>query len=96
MQDEGILKKEIRFKLSDLIGGTLQFNYERLLNEHISVELGAGYKGVNSLVRLSGIDTDGIQPCDIPTPALKLFQKFAITSTKRENMVWMVFILGPI
>ena len=49
-------KNEIGLSVSDLLNGAYQFQYERMIGDHISVGLGIGFKGDNGLIRLSGLD----------------------------------------
>ena len=58
-------KNEIGIMLTDILNGTIQLKYERLLGDHISVSLGIGYKGNDGILNLSGLDTDQIKTADI-------------------------------
>lgn len=65
-------KNEIGIELSDLINGALQLKYERMAGNHISVGLGMGYKGVEGIISLSGLDTDHVKTGDITYSGLKV------------------------
>jgi len=69
-------KNEIGLEISDLIDGSYQLKYERLLGEHISISLGFAYKGDNGLIKLSGLDTDQIKTNDIAYSGLKIIPEF--------------------
>ncbi|WP_194765988.1 DUF3575 domain-containing protein [Tamlana sp. I1] len=58
-------KNEIAFVATELINGAFQFKYERLLGDHISADLGLGYKSPEGLIRLSGLNTEKIKTNDI-------------------------------
>ena len=74
-QNEVIDKNEFGFELTDLIDGAVQLKYERLLNENITIGMGIGYKGVDGLIRLSGIDTDQIKTGDITYTGFKIISE---------------------
>ena len=81
-------KNEIGIELSDLIDGSLQLKYERLLGKHFSVSLGLAYKGDNGLISLSGLDTEKIKTGEITYSGLKIIPelRYYINKTGRYDM----------
>lgn len=81
-------KNEVGLVLTDLINGAYEFKYERLLGEHLTVGLSAGYKGKEGLLRLSGLDTESIQTSDLTYSGLKLIPevRYYINKTKLNSM----------
>ncbi|TNJ46597.1 DUF3575 domain-containing protein [Tamlana fucoidanivorans] len=57
-------KNEIGIVFTDLANGTGLLRYERLLNNHFSVALSAGYKTENGLISFRGIDANSIKTND--------------------------------
>lgn len=72
LEDSKETKNALAIVVSDFIDGTFQLRYERLMGEHISVNLGVGYKGEKGLISLSGLDTEKIKTGDITYSGLKL------------------------
>lgn len=81
-------ENEVGLVLTDLINGSFVFRYERLLGEHLSVGLSAGFKGKEGLLRLSGLDTESIQTSDLTYSGLKLIPevRYYINKTKLNSM----------
>lgn len=81
-------QQEIGIVLTDLLNGAFEFRYERLIGDHLSVALSAGYKGNKGLIRLSGLDTDHIQTSDLTYSGLKIIPeaRYYISKTKQGNM----------
>lgn len=81
-------EQEIGIVFTDLINGAFQFRYERLIGDHLSVALSAGYKGKEGLIRLSGLDTDHIKTNDLTYSGLKIIPeaRYYISKTKQGNM----------
>lgn len=65
LQNENVSKNEVSLMLSDLIRGSYQLRYERLMGKHFSVNLGLAYKSEDGLLKLSGINRDKIKTGDI-------------------------------
>ncbi|MDO6761388.1 DUF3575 domain-containing protein [Tamlana sp. 2_MG-2023] len=65
-------KNEIGFVVTDLIDGSIQLRYERLISDHFSIDLGLGYKGTDGIVKLSGLDTEKIKTSDITYTGVKV------------------------
>ncbi|WP_067151188.1 DUF3575 domain-containing protein [Pseudotamlana agarivorans] len=80
---------EIAFLATDLIDGTFQFKYERLISDHFSVDLGIGYKGTQGLVKLSGLDTDKIKTSDITYSGIKLVPegRYYLNNIRQTGMI---------
>ncbi len=76
LDEENISKSEIGLELSDLIDGSYQLKYERLIGEHISISLGLAYKGDEGLIKLSGLDTEQIKTNEITYSGLKIIPEF--------------------
>jgi hypothetical protein len=76
LDEDIIFKNEIGLELSDLINGTYQLKYERLVGENISISLGLAYKGDNGLIKLSGLDTDQIKTNEITYSGLIIIPEF--------------------
>ena len=72
LDEKKVQKNEIGLEISDLITGSYQLKYERLLGKHFSVSLGLAYKGDEGLIKLSGLDTEQIKTNDITYSGLKL------------------------
>lgn len=72
LEVEDIKKNEIAIVLLDLIDGSYNFKYERLLGDHFSANLGLAYKGENGLFSLSGLDGEKIKTNDITYSGLKI------------------------
>lgn len=81
-------KNEIGLSVSDLLNGAYQFQYERMIGDHISVVLGIGFKGDNGLIRLSGLDTDKIQTGDLTYSGFKFVPavRYYLNSTTKYSM----------
>ena len=81
-------KNEIGVSVSDLVNGAFQFEYERMVGDHISIGAGIGYKGDNGLIRLSGLDTDKIQTGDLTYSGFKFIPavRYYVNSTTKHSM----------
>jgi len=81
-------KNQLGLTVTDLINGTFQLNYERLLGKHISVNLGIGIKGQEGLVRLSGLDTEQIKTNDITYSGFKIVPevRYYINKTQTNKL----------
>lgn len=80
---------EIAFIATDLIDGTFQIKYERLISNHFSVDLGIGYKGTQGLVNLSGLDTEKIKTSDITYSGIKLIPeaRYYLNNIRQTGMI---------
>ncbi len=78
-------KNQIGLTVTDLINGTLQLNYERLLGKHISVNLGVGLKGEEGLVSLSGLDTEQLKTNDITYSGFKIIPEVRYYLNKTQT-----------
>ncbi|KAB1067781.1 DUF3575 domain-containing protein [Tamlana haliotis] len=65
-------KNEVAFVVTDLIDGSFQLKYERVISDHFSVDLGLGYKGEKGLINLSGLDTEKIKTSDLTYTGIKV------------------------
>lgn len=81
-------KNEIGFNLTDLINGTFQISYERLVGNHLTLGLGMAYKGEKGLFRLSGLKTDNIETGDLTYSGLKLIPevRYYLKKTQQNSM----------
>ena len=81
-------KNEIGLMLTDLINGAYELKYERMVGEHLTVGLTAGYKGKKGLLRLSGLDTESIQTGDLTYSGLKIIPevRYYINKTQLNSM----------
>lgn len=81
-------KNEIGIMLTDLLNGAYEFKYERLVGEHFTVGLTAGYKGKEGLFRLSGLDTESIQTGDLTYSGLKIIPevRYYFNKTQLNSM----------
>ncbi|MDX5583560.1 MAG: DUF3575 domain-containing protein [Aureibaculum sp.] len=81
-------EQEIGIVVTDLINGSFQFRYERLVGKHISVALSVGYKGKEGLINLSGLDTEHIQTNDLTYSGLKIIPevRYYINKTQIGSM----------
>jgi len=79
---------ELGISATDLINGAFQFEYERMIGEHISLGLGIGYKGSEGLIKLSGLDTDKITTGDITYSGFKFIPavKYYLKKTTQYSM----------
>ncbi|WP_277871389.1 DUF3575 domain-containing protein [Pseudotamlana carrageenivorans] len=84
---------EIAFVATDLINGTFQFKYERLIGDHFSVNLGLGYKGTQGLVNLSGLDTEKIKTSDITYSGIKIIPegRYYLNNIRQTGMIGFYF-----
>lgn len=80
--------------VTDLINGSYSFNYERALGQHISVALGFGYKTEDGLLRLSGLDSDGIKTSDITYSGIKIMPEFRYYLQEKGNNMLEGFYFG--
>lgn len=65
-------KNEIDVVISDFLDGAVQFKYERMLGDHFSWGIGLGLKGKESLISLSGLDTEKIKTNKIVYSGFKI------------------------
>lgn len=80
--------------VTDMINGTLLFNYERALGKHISVGLNAGRKGKDGILALSGLDTDQIKTGDITYSGLKIIPEFRYYLNEKGSNMLTGFYFG--
>ena len=88
IEEQEQYKNQISIVVTDLIDGTLQLKYERLLGKHISVGLGLGIRGEDGLIRLSGLDTEHIKTSDIFYSGFKIIPevKYYVNKTQQYSM----------
>ena len=81
-------KNEVGIDLIDLIDGTLQISYERMLGKHISVNLGLGLRGKDGLVSLSGLEGDKVKTEDIFYTGFKIVPevRYYLNTTESYKM----------
>ena len=81
-------QNEVGVTVTDLLNGSFQFKYERLIGEHISVALGVGLKGKEGIIRLSGLDTDNISTNDITYSGFKIIPevRYYVNKTQLNKM----------
>ena len=74
--------------MTDLLNGSFEFKYERLVGEHLTVGLTAAYKGKEGLLRFSGLDTESIQTGDGTYSGLKIIPevRYYINKTQLNSM----------
>jgi hypothetical protein len=79
---------ELGLSVTDLLNGAFQFEYERLVGEHLSLGLGIGYKGDEGLIKLSGIDNDKIKTGDLTYSGFKFIPtvRYYLKETTRHSM----------
>ncbi len=88
------VKNEVGINLTDMINGSISFNYERALGKHISVGLIAGYKTEQGLIALSGIDTDFVKTGDISYSGLRFIPEFRYYLTEKGQGMLTGFYFG--
>ncbi len=94
-QDEVKVKKnEIGIDLIDMIDGTIQISYERMLGKHISVNLGIGFKSKEGLITLSGIDRDQIKTGDLTYSGFKIVPEVRYYLNNNEPYKMIGFYFG--
>lgn len=81
-------KNEIGMVATDLIDGSFVFRYERLLGNHITANLGLGYKGDKGLISLSGINREQIKTGDITYSGVKVIPevRYYINNIRETGM----------
>jgi hypothetical protein len=81
-------KNYVGIVLSDLINGSIQFKYERLIGKHISIGIGIAYKNEDGLIKLSGIDREQIKTSDITYSGFKIIPevRYYINKTQQYSM----------
>ncbi len=92
-QDKEV-KNRVGLMVTDMINGTLLFNYERAVGKHISLALNAGRKGKDGLIALSGLDSDQIQTGDITYSGLKILPEFRYYLNEKGNSMHSGFYFG--
>ncbi|NER08915.1 Protein of unknown function [Muriicola jejuensis] len=88
------MNNEVGIILSDMINGSLSFNYERALGKHISVGLIAGYKTEQGLIALSGLDTDFVKTGDISYSGTRFIPEFRYYLTEKGQGMLSGFYFG--
>lgn len=71
-QDTVDYKNQIGFMFSDLANNSITFFYEREVYKNFTFSLGAGYKGEEGLIRLSGLKTNVITTGDFSYSGVKI------------------------
>jgi hypothetical protein len=89
-EQEGVneAKNEIGIDVFDIVDGTLQINYERMLGKHISINLGIGLKGKEGLFSISGVDRDQLKTNDITYSGFKIIPevRYYLNKTRQYSM----------
>jgi hypothetical protein len=87
-------KNEIALEISDLVTGSFQLKYERLVGEHFSVGLGLAYKGEDGIIKLSGLDTKKIKTGDITYSGSKIIPEVRYYLKKTTRYIMDGFYFG--
>lgn len=85
---------EVKFMVTDLINGSMLFGYERAFGKHIGVNLLAGYKGKNGLLKLSGLDTEIIQTDELTYSGTRFIPEFRYYLKERTGGMAQGFYFG--
>lgn len=80
--------------VTDLINGSALFGYERAFGKHIGVNLLAGYKGKNGLLKLSGLDTDLISTDELTYSGTRIIPEFRYYLNERGSDMPSGFYFG--
>jgi Protein of unknown function (DUF3575) len=81
-------KNEIGIDVFDIVDGTFQISYERMLGKHISINLGIGLKGKEGLFSISGVDRDQLKTNDITYSGFKIIPevRYYLNKTRQYSM----------
>ena len=85
---------EVKLMVTDLINGSALFGYERAFGKHIGVNLLAGYKGKNGLLKLSGLDTELIKTDELTYSGTRIIPEFRYYLNERTNGMTTGFFFG--
>jgi len=85
---------ELKFMVTDLINGSALFGYERAFGKHIGVNLLAGYKGKNGLLKFSGLDTEFIKTGDLTYSGTRIIPEFRYYLKERTSGMATGFYFG--
>lgn len=91
---EYLRNNEVKFMVTDLINGSMLFGYERAFGKHIGVNLLAGYKGKNGLLKLSGLDTDLIKTDELTYSGTRFIPEFRYYLNERGSDMHSGFYFG--
>ena len=85
---------EVKLMVTDLINGSLLLGYERAFGKHIGVNLLAGYKGKNGLLKLSGLDTELIKTDELTYSGTRIIPEFRYYLKERTSGMTTGFYFG--
>ncbi|WP_034062494.1 DUF3575 domain-containing protein [Lacinutrix jangbogonensis] len=87
-------KNQIGIEISDIIDGTIQLKYERLLGKHISVGLGIGIKDEEGIIKLSGLDREQLKTGDIAYSGFKVIPEIRYYLNRTQQYAMDGFYFG--
>lgn len=85
---------EIGIVFTDLIDASYEIRYERKLNSHFSLGLGAAIKGEEGLISISGIDRERLKTGDITYSGYKLIPDVRYYLNKTQQYALDGFYFG--
>ena len=91
---EDLRNNEVKLMVTDVINGSVLLGYERAFGKHIGVNLLAGYKGKNGLLKLSGLDTELIKTDELTYSGTRIIPEFRYYLKERTSGMTTGFYFG--
>lgn len=87
-------RNEIDLVLTDLLNNTFQLKYERSFGKSFSANIGFGYKNVDGIIRLPGLDYNDIKIDDIVYSGYKVIPEVRYYLNNQNNSQMTGFYFG--